>query len=165
MIQYHIKNQKINEAYNGNIGKGIFEKKLLTLNQKQISEASIEFNKNFLDKTIGDIFSEKISSRYTNYQETHNKNVINCLKNDEKKSNRNYFTALFNLNFRDSLKHFRGSERIPLLNGLIGFDIIKDNYRDDPDYLKSLDYYIMNFEEIINNKRGRGKKKVKKIET
>ena len=90
-------NQKINALYNNNIGKGIFTKKLLTINQKQKSEASIEFNKEFLFKTIGDIFSENISSRYTNYPETHNKKVINYLKNDEKESNRNYFRALFNL--------------------------------------------------------------------
>ena len=36
---------------------------------------------------------------------------------------------------------------------MIGFDNIKSKYENDADYLKSLDYYIMNYEEIMNNKR------------
>jgi hypothetical protein len=154
-------NQKVDEVYGSKIGKGVFTKKLLTLNQKQKSEASIEFNKSFLHKTIGDIFSENISSRYTNFPLTHNKNVVNCLKNDEKESNKNYFRSLFNLTFLDCLKHFRGSEEITSLKGFIGFDSIKENYKEDPEYLESLNYYIMNFEEIINNKRGRKVKRQK----
>lgn len=152
-------NQKINEACTNNIGKGVCTKKLLSLNQKQKSESSIKFNKVFLKKTIGDILSENISGKYTNFPSTHNKNLVNYLKNDINENNRNYFITLFNLSFLDCLKHFRGSEIIPSLKGLIGFDNIKDNYKEDEDYLKTLEYYIKNFEEIINNKRERKKRK------
>ena len=31
--------------------------------------------------------------------------------------------------------------------------IIKSKYEDDIDYLKSLEYYIRNYEEILNKKR------------
>ena len=60
-------NEKIYKMYNGNIGNGIFRKELQTLNQSQISDATINFNKNFIKKKIGDIFGEKISGRFTNY--------------------------------------------------------------------------------------------------
>lgn len=44
-----------------------------------------------------------------------------------------------------------------------GFDNIKSKYENDEDYLKSLEYYIMNYEEIINNKRTRKENKKRGI--
>ena len=52
-------NDKIVDFY-GNIGKGMFIKKLLIINQSQITNATILFNKIFLNKTLGEIFSDKI---------------------------------------------------------------------------------------------------------
>ena len=49
-------NEKIRSMYRV-INKGIFTKQLLTINQKQISDATILFNKKFLEKSIKDIFS------------------------------------------------------------------------------------------------------------
>ena len=147
-------NNKIKEIYNNNIGKGIFGKQLLKINQKQKSEASIEYNKKFIYKSIGDIFSENITTRYTNYPLTQNKKVINELKNDEEYGNPNYFRNLFSLSFLDGLKHFRGDVYINELEGLEGIEALKDNIKDK-EYLKSLEYYIKNFEIIINNKKGR----------
>ena len=67
-------NAKIKSIYNGDIGNSIYKKELLTLNKNQISDASIDFNKNLLNRTLGDIFSDTISSRFTNYLPFHNKN-------------------------------------------------------------------------------------------
>ena len=150
-------NKKIIEIYN-KIGYGIFRKQLLTINQKQKSNATIQFNKDFLNKSLEDIFSVDISTRYTSYPLSHNKQLINCLKNDENKDIAQYFRNLFKLTFIDCLKHFRGSQKFEELEGLEDFDSIKEKYEDDNDYLKSLHYYIMNFEVIINNKRIRKKK-------
>ena len=155
-------NDKIKEKYNGNIGYGRFIKKLLILNQKQISDASIPFNKIFLNKTLGDIYSEKISSRYTCYNPLHNKLLIEILTNDENEAQKDYFKKLFGITFVDCLKHFRGSIKIEELEGLNGFDNIKSKYEDDSDYLKSLEYYIMHYEEIMNNKRTRKTNKKEK---
>ena len=150
-------NKKIIEIFN-KIGYGIFRKQLLTINQKQKSNANIQFNKDFLNKSLEDIFSVDISTRYTSYPLSHNKQLINCLKNDENKDIAQYFRNLFKLTFIDCLKHFRGSQYFEELEGLESFDSIKEKYEDDKDYLKSLNYYIMNFEVIINNKRIRKKK-------
>ena len=154
-------NDKIKDKYNGNIGNGRYVKKLLTLNQKQISDATIAFNKVFLNKTLGDIYSEKISSRYNSYHPFHNKYLIKILTSDENKD-KDYFKKLFSITFVDCLKHFRGSIKIEELEGLIGFADIKSKYEDDSDYLKSLEYYIMNFEEIMKNKKTRTRKANKK---
>ena len=90
-ILFHFINEKINKKYNNQQGKGIFAKKLLAINQKQKSDASILFNKDFLNKSIGDIFSEKISGKYTNFPPYHNKFLINFLKKDEEKMIINIF--------------------------------------------------------------------------
>ena len=152
-------NKKIEEKYNGNIGQGIFIKKLLVINQKQKSDASIQFNKDFLDKTLGDIFSENISSRYTTYPLNHNNTLIKELLNDKDESKNTYFKKLFSLTFSDCLKHVRGSQIKEELEGLKGFDNINSEFRNDEDYLKIIKYYIMNYEDIIKNKRVRKIKK------
>jgi len=157
-------NKKIEEIFNGNIGHGIFIKKLLIINQKQKSISSIQFNKNFLDKTLGKIFSENISTRYTTYPLNHNNNLIKQLLNDKDKEKKNYFQRLFSLTFSDCLKHFRGSQIIEELKGLKGFDSIKSEIENDEDYLKTLEYYIMNYEDIIKSKRVRKSKEKKIIE-
>ena len=51
------------------------------------------------------------------------------------------------------------------LEGLKEFNDIKSQYEEDEDYLRSLEFFIMNYEEIINNKRARkGNKKEKEKE-
>jgi len=155
-------NDKIKEMYNGNLGKGMFVKKLLILNQKQKSEASIQYNKDFMKKSLVEIFSEEISSRYTIHHPSHNYFLIKALSNEKDKNKKNYFTKLFSITFIDCLKHFIGSKKIEELEGLKTFENVKEKYEDDEDYLKSLEYCIMNYEDIINNKRTRIRKENKK---
>ena len=149
-------NDKIKEKYEGKIGKGILTKKLLIINQNQTTNATILFNKNFLNKTVENIFSENISTRYTNYPPEHNRYVISSLINDDDNEERKkYFTNLFNLTFIECLKHFRGSLAISELEGLTPFDQIDLKSKVEPDYWKVLKYYIDNYETITNNKRER----------
>ena len=153
-------NEKIKFVYNGKIGKGIFKKKLRILNQSQTSNANIEFNKNFLNKKLKEIFSENITGRLTSIPSEHNKLIINNLINEEDIQKRNYFKELFELDFIQCLKHFRGEKNIELLKGLKCFNEYKeeiiDKYKDEGnDYFNNLNYYINNYERIINQKRSR----------
>ena len=149
-------NYKIKEKYEGKIGKGILTKKLLIINQNQTTNATILFNKNFLNKTVENIFSEKISTRYTNYPPEHNRYVISSLINDNNNEERKkYFTNLFNLTFIECLKHFRGSLAISELEGLTPFEQIDLKSKVEPEYWEALKYYIDNYETITNNKRER----------
>ena len=155
-------NEKIKKIYNGNIGHGIYVKKLFILNQKQISEASIQFNKDFLNKTLGEIFSEDITSRITNYHQKHNNLLIEALTNEKDEDKKNYFKKLFSITFVDCLKHFRGSQKMEELEGMKRFNDIKSKYKDDVDYLRCLENYFMNYEEKLNNKKTRKSKKKEK---
>ena len=160
-ILFHFINEKINQKYKH---FQRFEKRLLVINQKQKADTSVQFNKDFLDKSIGDIFSEKISGKYTNFPPYHNKYIINFLKKAEEKDNNKYFQILFNLSFLDCLKHFRRSTYIKELDGMKDIDFLKDKFSEDKEYLKSLNYYFMNFEDITNNKKTRKNKKKRNIE-
>ena len=50
-------NKKILVIYDGKIGHGDNIKKLFLMNQAQVSNANIHFNRAFLEKTLGEIFS------------------------------------------------------------------------------------------------------------
>ena len=155
-------NKTIEKLYNGNIGNGRFKRQLLTLNKKQKSDATISYNQNFLNKKLGDIFSEEISSKFTNFNKTHNKEVIEALKNEEDENLKTYFRNLFNCTFVQSMKHFRGEEIFQELIGMKSFNEIKDELNEDEEYIKELEYYINHFEEIIMRKKARvsNKKKI-----
>ena len=157
-------NQKIFQIYNGKIGNGIFKKELQTLNQSQKSDATVNFNKIFITKKIGEILSQNISGRFTNLPLDHNKRLIDNLLNENDENKRNYFNRVFNLTYLDCLKHFRGDIVIDELIGLNTFDnekkVILDKYVEDgADYVELLEYYLKNFEEIVNNKRSRKPRK------
>ena len=154
-------NAKISEKYNKNIGQGVFIKKLLGMNQKIKKDSSVDFNKDLLNKSLGDIFSENISTRLTNYPLDHNKSLIQSLVNEKNINIRNYFLHLFKLTFLDALKHFRGTDTKEELNGLTGMDSIREKYKNNPDFLQNLEHYIFNYETIINRKRARKKRKQK----
>ena len=159
-------NNRIIFVYKGKIGNSIFKKQLKILNQNQISNPNIKFNQIFLTKKIGEIFSDDISGKYSNLPLNHNKILIYKLINEKDKDKKIYFQKLFNLNFTQCLKHFRGEEHNELLDGLKCFKDIKDEildqYKEDGDeYYEVLEYYLNNFEDIINNKRGRKSRKTK----
>lgn len=74
-------NKKLVEMYKY-IGNGIREKQLKQINKAQIANANIEYNKSFLTKTLKQIFSDNISTRYTSLPPTKNKILIDELMNE-----------------------------------------------------------------------------------
>ena len=97
-------NEKIYYIYNGNIGHNFNLKQLLIIKGNQISNATIKFNKNFLDKKLGDIFSVNIFTKYTNHGPNYNKILIKKLKKEDDEVKRVYFKKFFNFNFSTGIK-------------------------------------------------------------
>ena len=156
-------NQKIYDIYEGKIGNGIFKKELKTINHQQKKDASVNFNKDFLNKTLGEIFSDNISSRYTNVPLIYNQKLISSLINEKDEKKRQYFTNLFSITFLGCLKHFRGDIKLNELEGLKCFESLKENIKskyneEGEDYVQSLEYYLKNFEIIVGNKKPRAKR-------
>lgn len=148
-------NKLLEDIYKENLGQGILIKKLFTMNQEQIKNAYIDYNKMFLKKTLGEIFSEDICKRYTNYPQEHNKNLIIRLLNENNEELKNKFTRIFNIKFEDVLRHIKGSEIIKDLEGLKDINEVLKEYEDDPNYYQALNYYVFNFEEIMERKKSR----------
>ena len=136
---------------------------MLTINRLQQSNSSIAFNQKFLTKILGEIFSEKISARFTNFLHDHNKRIIQQLKNEEDEEKKLYFNKLFDLTFIQCLNHFMEKDNITELYGLKTFKEIKNDiinsYSDGYKYIIALEYYLNNYEVIINNKKPREKSK------
>ena len=154
-------NKKLKNLLNGNIGYNSLKKEFLILNKQQKSNATIEANKAFLNKSIGNILSENISSKYTNYDEDHNKKLVESLKNDVNLNKKFNFIKFFDLTFLQCLEHYRGTKYFEELNGIRCFDEDKKNIKDDEEYIKELEKYLNNYENILNKKKPR--KQAKKI--
>ncbi len=155
-------NQQIKKLYNNNIGDGYFKKQLLTLKNERKSNTTTKYNKELLTKTLGEIFSENISNRYSNYSEQHNQSLIKKLINEDNFVKRFYFQKLFSLTFLQCLKHFRGEETIQELEGMKLFNDIKyelNNDDDDDDYIRTVEIYIKTYENIIYRKKIRKSRK------
>jgi hypothetical protein len=161
-------NNQIKTAYNGNIGKGSLKKELKIINNSQKSNAHVEFNQNFIKKKLCEIFSE-ISGKYKKYYpDNYNKLLIEELMNEKDENKKSFFNELFNLNFIECMEHFIAKKYRKELKGLKCFKEIKDTilnkYKEDGKlYIKYLDYYLNNFEKIINIK-GPRKHREKKID-
>ena len=152
-------NKKIFDLYEGHIGNNIYRKEILTMNKSQKSNSNIEYNRALYNKKISDIFSENISTRYTNYLPQHNKLLIEKLKNEEDENKRTYFNKILDLTFKDYLSHFIGKAFIEELDGMKRFENLRDTLVDDSEYINILRYYLENFQSILNNKNPRKPKK------
>ena len=151
-------NEKIYEKYDGDIGEGMNKKKLMKLCQDQISNAKIQFNKDFLNKSLEEIFSQKLSGRITNYDEERNKEIITELKNEQNAEISDYFKGLFNLTFKTCLEYFGDDEvRNIYLEGLKKFSDLKEDFqeKEGKDYTEHIEAYIKKYEIILNNKKPR----------
>ena len=171
LLKYLLKfiNDDIKNIYKNNIGCGILKKELQTINQSQKSDATVNFNKALLKKTIGEIFSEDISRRYTIYPLDHNKNIINSLMNEKNENIKIHFTKLFNLTFDECLKHFIEKEQIDELLGLKCFSQIKDEIlkkypQDGNIYYDNLKFYYENYGDLLDQKKARKSRKEKEKE-
>ena len=158
-------NNSIKQVYNNNIGYFSNIKQLLNINQEQKINSKVDYNKELLNKKLKDIFfSVKINSKYKYHSKDHNIKLIQELLNEEDAIKREKYEKLFDLTFLECLKHFRGDEIKKELEGMISLDEALKDLKNDKDiekYKIEFTKTIRNFENIIVNKKGRIKKKIK----
>ena len=111
-------NEKIYEIYSGNIGFGFFAKKIFPINKEAINNCKVSFNRALVDKSLGDIFSNKLNNKFSHYKLDHNITIINELKNEPDMERSEKINNLLNLTFLNCLEHFRGSKIYDGLEGL-----------------------------------------------
>ncbi len=71
-------------------GKILQKNVLFKLKQNQLESSKSAYDKEFLRKTLGEIFSQEISSKYILHPSTHNKNLIESLMDDKNEKNKIY---------------------------------------------------------------------------
>ena len=148
-------NSFIFKIYKGNIKKGILTKQLKKVDPRQCNK--IEDYKQLLNRTLKDIFSFRISKRYSNFFSEYNKNLINELLNEEDEEKREIFTKIFNLTFLECLEHFSGKKIIEGLNGLKSLD--EECYQfNDEEYSQLFKAICLEFEDNVLRKKSRNRK-------
>ena len=90
--------------------------------------------------------------------------MIESLIEDIDEERRKYFIKLFDITFIDCLKYFREDKealKIGELNGLKKISSIKEKLIKEhgTEYFETFINYLQNFEDIINNKRARKRRK------
>ena len=165
VIKYSLEfiNEKIREKYKSNLGHGKFKKELKILDQENKVKSTVDFDKTFLTKTLKDIFSGNISARFYNFNKDYNRELIKSLMQDKDEGRKQYFIKLFNITFIECLKCFREDEEAlntEELNGFKKISLIKNELikKHGNDYAEIFIHYLNNFEEIINNKKGRNRR-------
>ena len=154
-------NSKIKTIFEYKNNKFSKRKELLKMKKSQPISSRVDYNKNFLEKNLGEIFSDNISSKYIQYPSSHNKKLIESLINDEDEQKKKIFNEIFNLTFLDCLNHFRGSKIIEELKGLNNLEeyLKRAKIIKDKEYCTIFKYFVHNFEKIIMDKKSRIKNK------
>ena len=157
-------NYQIKKIYNGNIGNGINIKKLLDISQEQKANNSVDFIKNFMNKTTKEIYSAQISKRYTSFLPNHNQIVINRALNEKDEIKREQFKKLFNLTFADCIQKFIGNDNSEDSEGFQKFDHIKNKLNEDKEYLEKLEQFLKEFANNINSRKSKNSNKSKALD-
>ncbi len=84
-----------------------------------MSKTNLEFNRIFFQKTLKEIFTDNITSKWKIKGKEHNKRIINNLLNEEDETKRIIFEKILNSTFLDLLKYLRGrKEGLEYFKGL-----------------------------------------------
>lgn len=156
-------NKVISEMYNNRLGHGINIKKLLKNNHFQIKCTGTIFNKELLKKTQGEILSENITTRFTNFPRDHNKNLIINLLNEEDKVKKERFNNLFNKTLSECIDHLIGAKKSKDLEGLEKiFENELKNIKKTKEYIENLKNIFNDYKKIYDGKIPRKMKSKKK---
>ena len=113
-----------------------------------INNIKIADEKIFMDKSLGDIFSNKVSERYKKNVEdkiNYNKNIIANLRylSDD-------LNNLLEIKFIDCLEHFIGKNINEYLTGMKTFKDVKlTKENNTKEYKENLEYYALHYRELV----------------
>lgn len=144
-------NKKIRIIFNNDIGKGISIKQFVKISKKELNHSNVEFDKNYLNTKLKEIFSGDISGKFTNFLINKNEKLLqNLIKID-------YFKELFELTFLQCIEHINGTKFISLLEG---FETLDEILLNEEEKLKENDienykYIIENYKQCVENKFSR----------
>ena len=117
------------------------------IERKQVEKVKVDFEQNFMYKTLGDIFSARVSSKLTSIIDPENYNKIRIQKlrsNDEKLRN------IFDITFIVCLKHFFGQS---IKEELIGMRTSEEiSYKTEKEKKDLINYAKVYEEKVLQSK-------------
>ena len=129
--------------------------KIKNIEDTQVKNTNLKFEKKFMYKSLGDIFSTRISNKFTktiNDPKDHNKKLI-----FELRSKNEVINNILKIKFIECLNHFIGKK---ILDELEGMKTLKEiQLKDEKDKIH-LNYYAFRYEENVIRTRPR-KRKIK----
>lgn len=113
-----------------------------------IAKTTIGDEKSFMYKTLGEIFSDKISKKFTSLteyeRENNNKVNIKILKENKE------LKDIFDITFIQCLNHYIGKVSNDKLKGMKTFEQYKSK---DENHKRKLKRYGLNYDELVNNSK------------
>jgi len=139
---------------------------LVKIDQHIIGNIKVEYNKNLLNLSLKEIFSNDITSKITSLSKDFNKKIIDEIY---QKNQKERIIKILNMTLSQCIDHLNSKEYYPELQGLENeyeniINKLKDSGETD-EYIKLFKDLFYRFEEFYNNKRiKKGGKKIKKNE-
>ena len=128
------------EFINSKIDKKNKIKKII---DNQIKNTKIMFEREFMYKSLGDIFSTAVSKKYKKEKKP---DYYNINKINELKLINNDLKNIFNIEFLQCLNHFIGKKTLKELNGMKTINEI--TFKNENEKLNII-YYASNYEENV----------------
>lgn len=151
-------NNKICEIDNKKYNSKTF-KRLVKINYNQIKNATTNYNKELLQKTVAEIFSSNITSKYTSFSLDHNKTLIKNLLNDSDTIKKEKYKNLFGKTLLDFINCINEQKEIEGLEGFLDLyngkaEEMKNNRKDKIlDVIKDLKYIFYEKKIPRNSKK------------
>ena len=143
------------------INENITNKKyrIKKIEPNQVENVKIDFEQIFMYKTLGDIFSAKVSSKYTSIidPENYNKNRIQKLRSSNEK-----LRNIFDITFIVCLEHFFGLDIKEELNGMKTCEDEDISYKNEEEKKDIINYGKVYKEKVSQSIPRRGGKRKKK---
>ena len=126
---------------------------------KQVENVKVDFEQIFMYKTLGDIFSAKVSSKYTSIidPENYNKNRIQKLRSSNEK-----LRNIFDITFIGCLEHFFDLDIKEELNGMKTCEDEEISYKNEEEKKDIINYGKVYKEKVSQSIPRRGGKRKKK---
>ena len=131
------------------INKNITNKKyrIEKIERKQVEKVKVDFEQNFMYKTLGDIFSAKVSSKLTSIIDPENYNKIRIQK---LRSSNEKLRNIFDITFIACLKHFFGQS---IKEELIGMRTSEEiSYKTEKEKKDLINYAKVYEEKVLQSK-------------
>jgi hypothetical protein len=143
------------------INENITNKKyrIKKIEPNQVENVKVDFEQIFMYKTLGDIFSAKVSSKYTSIidPENYNKNRIQKLRSSNEK-----LRNIFDITFIGCLEHFFCQSNKEELNGMKTCEDEDISYKNKEEKKDIINYGKVYKEKVSQSIPSRGGKRKKK---